>query len=364
VSGPRDPGDPQAPALREADERDRPAWDEFVRGRPEADPLQLWVWGEVAALGGEPPRRLLLEGPDRALRGVAQVLVRATSGGHTVLYAPHGPLWQREAADGPSLLAALLDGLRELARETRGILVIVDPRAVPGDDAATDALGATLLGAGLRAAKHDLQARTTRLIALRDGGEALQASWHPDARRRVRRAAKEGVTTTVDRVGDPAALAAFHELWLATGERADFRTRSLEAVKALAYGSAAADGWYLALAWREGRAIAGVACPRLADRGHYLWAASARDPELTHAYGGYAALAALMVALAEDAATTLDLWGVAEADDAAADDAWAGFSSFKRKFDGQPLRHPGTFELVIDPVWYRLRALRERVGGG
>lgn len=356
-----DPG--RGPSLREAEERDRPAWDDFVRRRAEADPLQLWVWGEVAALGGEPARRLLLEGPARELRGVAQVLVRATSGSRSVLYVPHGPLWDRDADDAPALLELLLGGLRELARETHGILVIVDPRARPGGEAEVTALTAALLGSGLRAARHDLQARSTRLIALLDGAEALQATWHQDARRRVRRAAKEGVTTTVDRLGDPVALGAFHELWQETGERAAFRTRSLEAVKALAYGAAAEDGWYLALAWREGRAIAGVACPRLADRGHYLWAASAREPELTHAYGGYAALAALMAALAADGATTLDMWGVAEGEDDGDEAGWAGFSSFKRKFGGQPLRHPGTFELVVDPVWYRLRALRERVGG-
>lgn len=351
------------PSVREAEERDRPAWDDFVRRRPEADPLQLWVWGEVAALGGEPPRRLLIEGPGRELRGVAQVLVRATTGGRSVLYVPHGPIWERDTDDAPALLALLLGGLRELARAMHGILVIVDPRARPAVEAEATGLSAMLLGAGLRAARHDLQARSTRLIALLDGGEALQATWHQDARRRVRRAAKEGVTTTVDRLGDPAALAAFHGLWQETGERADFRTRSLDAVKALAYGAAAGDGWYLALAWRGGRAIAGVASPRLADRGHYLWAASARDPELTHAYGGYAALAALMADLAADGASTLDMWGVAEGEEEGDEAGWAGFSSFKRKFGGEPLRHPGTFDLVIDPVWYRVRALRERVGG-
>ncbi|MGZ6342358.1 MAG: lipid II:glycine glycyltransferase FemX [Candidatus Limnocylindrales bacterium] len=370
------PPAPGALSVRAAGEDDRTQWDAFVRSRPEADVLQLWVWGEVAGLGGEPAQRILVEDAAGRVRGVAQTLVRPTSGGRSVLYVPHGPLWERSAPDGAAVLTLLLEGLRGVARAARGILLLVDPRALPvegvgvegaGAEADADgdgpAVAAALHAAGLRPARHDLQARATRLIELRDGGPELQASWHQDARRRVRRAAKEGVSTTVDRMGDPAALVGFQELWQQTGERAAFRTRSLEAVKALAYGAAAGDGWYLALAWRGGRPIAGVACPRLADRGYYLWAASARDPELSHAYGGYAALAALCAALAADGATSLDMWGVAEGEGGPKEAAWAGFSSFKRKFDGRPLRHPGTFELVVDPLWYRVRSLGERLRG-
>jgi lipid II:glycine glycyltransferase (peptidoglycan interpeptide bridge formation enzyme) len=68
-----------------------------------------------------------------------------------------------------------------------------------------------------------------------------------------------------------------------------------------------------------------------------------------------------MEALAADGCRTLDLWGVVEADDEAAHPDAAGYSRFKRKFGGRPLRHPGTFDLVIDPLWYRLRDLRERL---
>jgi lipid II:glycine glycyltransferase (peptidoglycan interpeptide bridge formation enzyme) len=131
----------------------------------------------------------------------------------------------------------------------------------------------------------------------------------------------------------------------------------------LAQAFAAGDGWYLVLARFEERPIAAVAMPRLADRAFYLYGASLREEALKHKYGAYAALAAAMRALAEDGVRTLDLWGVAEADDPTADPAWKGFSAFKRKFGGQPLRHPGTFDLVVDPLWFRLRDLRERLRG-
>ena len=74
----------------------RPAWTAFIAGRPEADFLQAWAWGEVAAGNGETPVRLVATSPDGRIRGVVQVLIRPTSLGRTVAYAPHGPVWERD----------------------------------------------------------------------------------------------------------------------------------------------------------------------------------------------------------------------------------------------------------------------------
>jgi lipid II:glycine glycyltransferase (peptidoglycan interpeptide bridge formation enzyme) len=106
-----------------------------------------------------------------------------------------------------------------------------------------------------------------------------------------------------------------------------------------------------------------MAMPRLGDRAYYLYGASLRDPAYKHKYGPYAAMASLQRTLASDGVRTLDMWGVVEPDDTAADPAWQGFSAFKRTFGGQPLRHPGTFDLVVDPLWYRLREARNSLRG-
>ena len=88
------------------------------------------------------------------------------------------------------------------------------------------------------------------------------------------------------------------------------------------------------------------------------------NPELAVKRGPYIAMAALQRALREAGTRTLDLWGVREPDDASVDPSWEGFSLFKRRFGGTPLRHPGTFDLVIDARWNRLREARERLRGG
>jgi peptidoglycan pentaglycine glycine transferase (the first glycine) len=349
-------------AVREAVPADRGAWAAFIASRPEADVLQAWAWGEAGALEpGERWRRLVAVDGRGRMRGVAQVLARATSFGRTVLYVPHGPVWEREAPDAAEILARLVVALRALAREQRGVVLKLDPRA--SEDAAVTAAGRRAVSAaGGTPARHDLQARTTRILDLADTDDPV-ASWSKDARAELRRADREGTLTRIDRAAEAAALDAFHELLAETSERQGFRARSRGFLGELAGQLAASDDWFLSLAEHEGRLLAGAVAPRTGDRAFYLYAASTRHPELTRKRGPYAAMAALVRAHREAGTRTLDLWGVREADDAATDAAWEGFSLFKRRFGGVPVRHPGTFDLVVDPVWNRLRDLREQVRG-
>jgi lipid II:glycine glycyltransferase (peptidoglycan interpeptide bridge formation enzyme) len=351
--------------VRYARPDDRPRWDAFLAARPEADVLQSWGWGEVSATVGERPLRLVLEDGSGALRGVAQALVRPAQLGRQVLYVPHGPIWEREAPDADETLTRLIRGLREAARRSKGLVVKLDPRAsgsVGSPTAADGDLATRLLDRyGMRRARHDLQAVSTRVVELLGGGESLRATWTAGARKEERRAHKRGVTITLDRTGEPDAIAALDGLLQERAERRGFRARPQSFLTDLARGSATSGGWYLSLAWYEGRAIAAHAAPRVGDRAYGLYGGSLRDPELANLFGSTAAMGGLMDALGGDGAATYDLWGVVEEDDTTADPDWQRFSAYKRKFGGTPVRHAGTFDLVVDPITYRLRDWRERI---
>ena len=348
--------------IREANDGDRAAWSAFVASRPEADILQAWAWGQAGTPeAGESWSRLLVVDGSGAVRGVAQVMARASSMGRSVLYVPHGPVWDREGSDQAAVLAQLLMGLRAHGRERRGVVLKLDPRA-SDDIAATEALRRALLAAGATEADHDLQAPTTRIVDLIED-EALLATWTSDARSKLRRADREGTEVTVDREGRPEALDDFYSILADTAERGDFRIRSREFFAALAEPLVASGDWFLSLARFEGTPLAGMIAPRTGDRAYYLYGASIRDKELGKKRGPHAALAGLMRALREDGTETLDMWGVREPDDETVDPSWEGFSYFKRQFGGTPLRHTGTFDIVIDPTWNRIRDWRERLRG-
>ncbi len=345
--------------LREATQDDRADWTAFVSSRPEADVLQSWAWGMAGT--GEPDEhwtRLVVVDGGGHIRGAAQVLDRATTLGRTILYVPHGPVWDRDASDAAEVLARLLTGLKTHARSRRGIVLKLDPRGT--GDAAADAAVARALLANARRAKQDLQAPTTRLLDLAAGEDPV-AGWNKEARAEARRAEREGTTVRLDRDGDPALLDVFHALLAETGERGGFRIRSREFLGRLAAPLVASDDWFMTIAMHEDIPLAGAIAPRCGDRAYYLYAASARDPELARKRGPYATMASLQRGLRDEGTLSLDLWGVRERDDESVDASWEGFSVFKRRFGGTPLRHPGTFDIVIDPAWNRIRDLRERL---
>jgi peptidoglycan pentaglycine glycine transferase (the first glycine) len=347
--------------LRDATEADRAGWTAFLASRPEGDLLQSWAWGKAG--NGEPGEhwaRLVVVDGGGHIRGAAQVLDRATSFGRTILYVPHGPLWDRETPDAAEVLARLLTGLKAHARSRRGIVLKLDPRG-SGDAHDDGALERALLATTQRS-PHDLQAPTTRIVELAAAVDPV-AGWSRDARAEARRAEREGTTVTLDRQGDPALLDAFHALLTETSERAGFRVRSRDFLARLAEPLVASDDWFMAVADFRGRPLAGAIAPRCGDRAYYLYAASARDVELAGKRGPYAAMAALQRGLRDAGTASLDLWGVREHDDDTVDPSWEGFSVFKRRFGGAPLRHPGTFDIVIDPTWNRIRDLRERFRG-
>jgi lipid II:glycine glycyltransferase (peptidoglycan interpeptide bridge formation enzyme) len=347
-------------AIREATDSDRADWTAFVASRAEADVLQSWAWG-VAGAGepGERWSRLLVVDAGGHTRGIAQVLARSTSFGRTIQYVPHGPVWDREAPDAAEILARLMLGLRTFGKQERGVVMKLDPRASQ-DATVTAAITRALETSGVHRARHDLQAPTTRIVDLTTEDDPV-AGWAKDARAESRRADREGTVTVVDRDGEPAMLDAFHGLLSQTSGRQGFRIRSREFLARLAEPLVASGDWFLVLASHHGSPLAGAIVPRTGDRAFYLYAASTRDKELAKKRGPYAVMASLMRAHRDAGTRSLDLWGLREPGDETVDVSWEGFSLFKRRFNGRPTRHPGTYDLVLAPTWHRLRDVRERV---
>ena len=348
--------------IREATPDDRADWTAFVASRPEGDVLQAWAWGEAGAgERGEHWGRLMVVDAAGRTRGVAQVLDRprrcSAAPSSTCPTARSGTA---RRPTPPRSWRASSSGCAPTPAERRGVVLKLDPRA--SDDADRHGVGGTRARGRRRApASHDLQAThdADRRPGERDDDPV--ARWSKDARAEARRAEREGTVARVDRDADPAALDPFHALLAATAERAGFRVRSRAFLGALARPLAASGDWFLALAEHDGRSLAGQRRPEPATAP----STSTQPPRATRSWsrsaGPYAAMAALQRSLRDAGTRTLDLWGVRERDDPSSDPAWEGFSLFKRRFGGAPLRHPGTFDLVIDPRWNRLRDLRERL---
>jgi lipid II:glycine glycyltransferase (peptidoglycan interpeptide bridge formation enzyme) len=97
------------------------------------------------------------------------------------------------------------------------------------------------------------------------------------------------------------------------------------------------------------------------EQSFYLFAGSRREAagEPKH-YASYAAQWAMMGEARARGALRHDLWGVAPAT-AGPEHPWHGVGLFKKGFGGREVTWAGSWEIVIDPLVYRLRSAAARV---
>jgi peptidoglycan pentaglycine glycine transferase (the first glycine) len=336
--------------LRAATDADRPAWDALLAGTATGDFLQDWAWAGVAEFDGQPQRRFVLEDAGDIVALVA-AQVRPIVGGRTFWYVPHGPVVDPLHPRASERMRGLVVGLREVARTARAVAVKLEPRLADDDPA----LG-LLDRRGLRRTHEHLQVSRTRLVDLADD-ETLLAGFDKDTRYGVRRAAREGVGVTVHEDGsDAGAIERLHRLVEETQRRAGFPMPPIERYR-VAWRSLAEVGRAAILeASRDGELLASGMVVLEGDRSFYLFSGSRREePGEPKRYASYALQWEMMRYARGRGVRRHDLWGVAPLG-AGPDHPWHGVGLFKKGFGGQEVGWAGSWDLVVDPTRYRLRA--------
>jgi peptidoglycan pentaglycine glycine transferase (the first glycine) len=344
--------------FREATPDDGPAWQALAERLPSADLLHDWEWAAVAAVDGTPQRSFVLDEAG-ALTAICAAQVRRTSLGRSFWYVPRGPVLDYDDPQAAERLRALLAGLRAAARADRAIAVRLEPRVEAGSSAAAifDASDLHRVGA-------TLQTSDTRLVTLLADDDALLATFDKDTRYSIRRSEREGVITSViDDPADDASLVALHGLVCQTLQRARYKLPELERYRIIWRGLGGKGRARIIKAIREGNLESAALLVVEGNRSFYLYAGSIREaPGETKRFPAYAVQWQMMRTAREMGAGSHDLWGVAP-QNAGPDHPWWGYSLFKKGFGGRFVSWAGSWDLVVDPVLYRLRDLAGSLRG-
>ena len=336
--------------FRPATDADADAWQAHLAATSSGDFLHDWAWADVAAFDGQPQRRYLLE-EDGALVGIAATQARPLLRGREFWYVPHGPVLDYTDARAGERLRAMCIGLRNAATQHGAIAVKLEPRLASDDPPRT-----TFDGRGLRHRPETLQVGHTRIVELADD-ETLLASFDKDTRYGVRRADREGVeVAVVEDATDQRAIDDLHRLVGETQQRAGFPMPPLERYR-IAWRSLAGAGRAAILeARREGELLASGMVVIEGDRSFYLFSGSRREERgEPKRYASYA-LQWQMMRLARNRGVRVhDLWGIAPPG-SGDDHPWHGVGLFKKGFGGREVAWAGSWDLVVDPNLYRLRA--------
>lgn len=323
-------------------ETDRETWNAFVDAAPYHAFPQLWEWGELRAMGGWRPVRLLI-GPsrDEPVAGAQLLLRDVPLIGWRLAYVPRGPIG---ALDDPRVRDGLVAALRGLGRAERIATVRVDPETT-----SDDAYGAALVTAPWRAAAK-IQPPTTRVLDLSPSIDELRSAMRRKHRQYVNKAERGGVTIEhFDGMSDPeaarAALDDFNRIYNLTADRAGFVARM---------------PYYYERMWkifaRAGRcrlSFATIDGDRVATLFHFTC-----GRRVVEAYGGMTDLGAESRAnyllkwsaieqAKDEGYAVYDFWGVAT----------GGIAQFKEGFGGREVEYVGARDLSLRaPVDALLRA--------
>jgi len=336
--------------FRPATDADADAWQSFLDVTPSGDFLHDWAWADVAAFDGQPQRRYMVEEGGTVVAIVA-AQQRPLLGGRAFWYVPHGPVLDWASPEAGDRVRAILVGLRIAAARHGAIAVKLEPRLEAGAPELE-----TLRGRRLHPTGETLQVGQTRTVELTDD-EALLNGFDKDTRYAVRRAEREGVSVEIsDDAADTAAIGALHDLVRETQRRAGFPVPPLERYQVAWRALAGARRAVILEARREGELLASGMVVLEGDRSYYLFSGSRREErgEPKH-YASYALQWAMMRLARERGIRTHDLWGVAPAG-SGPDHAWHGVGLFKKGFGGREVTWAGSWDLVVDPTLYRIRA--------
>lgn len=330
--------------IEKADGQGCREFEAFVSSHPKGHFLQSTYWPAAKPQWGW--RGVLSRDEGGAVRGALSILTRRMPGGFSMLYAPRGPVCDvRDTA----VMKELFDGAAQVARDSRGYLLQIDPDVLSSDEQfKTDmkSLGFAFEEAGLNfegiqprfVFRLDVQGRTE---------EEVMAAFEQKTRYNVRLAGKKGVTTRFwsgDGEIPDEPLTAFAQIMQTTGKRDKFLVRSKEyfANMLRALGSHAR----LYMAYLGDLPISGTIAVQYGDKTWYMYGASSNEHR--NVMPNYLLQWEMIRWAIGGGSRIYDFRGVSG--DLSPENPLYGLYRFKKGFNGDFCEFCGQFTMVYKPL--------------
>lgn len=271
-------------------------WDTFVDSHTSAHLLQLSGWGALKTRYGWRAETLALGAAEGVQPGAGALLLYKRTLGLTLAYVPRGPVIDWRDAD---LRSRVFSSLREAAYRGGASVLKVEPEL-----ADTPANRALLLDLGLRPSTQTIQPRSTIIVDMQQGTEAVLAHMKSKWRYNVRLSERKGVTVRECTADDMPAVG---ELMTATAARDNFDVHET-GYYAAAFDLLAPGHLTFLLAEYEGAPLGAIVVGVCGGMAWYLWGASS-DLERNRMPNHALQWAGMQWAYARGA-TRYDLWGI------------------------------------------------------
>ncbi|TSA44760.1 peptidoglycan bridge formation glycyltransferase FemA/FemB family protein [bacterium] len=269
-------------------------------------------------------------------RGMGSAVKFELPFGKNYLYLPKGPVGVEHWGDA-------IDSLRELALEQKSIFFRVDPEI--------RAREIDLAKFGLARSPKETQARQTVIVDLEKSETEMLAQMHPKTRYNIKLGEKKELGIVNYELG--TGFEPVWQLFQKTAKRDKFHLHEREYYEKMLK----LDGVKLFAAHFEGKPIAAAIVSMFAGKAVYLHGAS--DYEHRQLMAPYLLHWNIMKFMKAQGCRHYDFGGVAPKDEP--NHPWVGISRFKLGFGGEYVEYVGSWDFVMDKMWYGIYKIARRI---
>jgi len=314
---------------------DQHTWETFVLGRPEANFLQSWNWGQFHHHLGKKVFYLGVFDQD-ILVGVALIVKEEAKRGHYLTIAG-GPLidWQNS-----NITTSLFASLKDLANREHCFFVRLRPQILD-----TPENHLLIQKLGLKLSPMHLTADLTLQLDLSQTSDQLLSQMRKSTRYDIRRADKLGITVTTSQ--DPQDIKLFYKIQLDVAHKHHFVPFSYQWLHQQFLSFVADNQVVLFSAHQSQHLLASAFIIFYGQEAVYHYGIS--TPENRNLPGSHAVLWAAIQEAQSRGITRFNFWGIAP--EGKTHHRFAGVSLFKRGFGGLEVAYLPAHDLPTSPLY-------------
>lgn len=324
----------------EVKEDQKEKWDDFVKASPNSSLLQSFEWGKFQESLGRKIWRLALIDKEKWLAS-ALIVKHNLPLDKSYLYCPQGPIFENLKFKIENL-KLLFNKIKKIAKEEKAIFLRIDPAInIQNSEFNIQKLG-------FIKTKKEVQPKDTLILDITKGEKELLRQMHHKTRYNLRLAQRKGVK--IRQSIDLKDIDLFWDLMLETTKREGFKSHPKEYYRKQIEVLGKESLVRLFLAEYQDKVIAANIVSFFGNKATYLHGASLyqyREVMAPHLLQWQAILEAK-----KRSCKFYDFWGIAPQNQP--NHPWAGITRFKKGFGGQEMHYLGAWDLVYQPLWYKL----------
>ncbi|MBL7154992.1 MAG: peptidoglycan bridge formation glycyltransferase FemA/FemB family protein [Candidatus Portnoybacteria bacterium] len=312
--------------MKTVSDNQKEEWDQFVI-QNSGSFLQSWPWGEFQESLGRQIWRLETE-------GLKALLIKHNLPlGKSYLYCPRGPVGEISK----DRFQRFLVEVKKIAQQEKSIFFKIEPQ---------NNFQFSIFN--FQISNKEIQPSKILILDITKPEEELLSRMHPKTRYNIRLAQKKGVTVeqSSEKIDD------FLRLSKETAKRDKFHLHPQKYYQKMLEVLGQEGMVKLFLAKYQNQIVAANLVCFFSQTAFYLHGASDynfRQLMAPHLCQWQGICQAKKLGL-----KYYDFWGIDEK-------KWPGVTRFKKGFAGQEINYPGAFDLVFQPIWYKIYSLARRI---